>query len=227
MAGIRAVIFDLDGCLVDSETMSLETLAETMREEGVTASFDELRQRFLGVTIQTVCAHVAVASGRPCPEDFATRFETRLLARYPGVLRPVAGVPHLLDDLDRLGIATAIATGGSVRRMQATLAAAGLADRFAGRAFSADQVERGKPAPDLFLFAAQALGVEPEACAVMEDSPHGIAGSRAAGMRAIGFVGGGHLRGMRDDHAARLWSAGAMQVLDDLSGMRAALLDES
>lgn len=225
MTEIRAVIFDMDGCLVDSEPMSLETLSELMAAEGLQATTDELRRKFLGVSIQSIVSHIAEALGRDDLPDFARDFEERLLARYPAELRVIPGIPALLDDLTARGIAVAIATGSSVHRLGITLDVAGLADRFGARIFSADQVRRGKPAPDLFLLAADRLGIPPQACAVMEDSPHGIVGARAAGMRAVGFTGGTHLAGMQDDHARRLRDAGAVAVLPDLTGMLDALLD--
>ena len=225
MTDIRAVIFDMDGCLVDSEPMSLETLAELMAAEGLHATPDDLRKRFLGMSIQAIVRQIAQALDRPDLPDFARDFEERLLARYPAELRVIPGIPALLDDLAAGGIAVAIATGSSVRRLGITLEVAGLAERFGDRIFSADQVRRGKPAPDLFLLAAERLGIPPDACAVMEDSPHGIAGAVAAGMRAVGFTGGTHLEGMRDDHARRLADAGAAAVLSGLADMAGALLD--
>ncbi|MCZ0962799.1 HAD family hydrolase [Paracoccus benzoatiresistens] len=225
MTDIRAVIFDMDGCLVDSEPMSLETLAELMAAEGLHATTDELRRKFLGMSIQAIVRQISQALDRPDLPDFARDFEARLLARYPAELRVIPGIPGLLDDLASDGVAVAIATGSSVRRLGVTLEVAGLADRFGANIFSADQVKRGKPAPDLFLLAAERLGIPPEACAVMEDSPHGIAGAVAAGTRAVGFTGGTHLEGMRDDHARRLRDAGAATVLPDLAGMLDALLD--
>ncbi|SNR57819.1 HAD family phosphatase [Paracoccus sediminis] len=225
MTSIRAVIFDMDGCLVDSEPMSLETLGDMMGAEGLPTTRDELRQRFLGVSIQAIVRQIGEALGRDDLHDFAATFEERLLARYPSELRLIPGICGLLDDLAARDIAVAIATGSSVRRLGITLRVAGLADRFGNMTFSADQVNRGKPAPDLFLLAAERLGVRPDACAVMEDSPHGIAGARAAGMRAVGFTGGSHLHGMQADHARRLREAGAAAVLPDLAGMADALLD--
>lgn len=225
MSDIRAVIFDMDGCLVDSEPMSLETLAELMAAEGLQATPDQLRRKFLGMSIQAIVSHIAKALDRDDLPDFARVFEERLLARYPAELRVIPGIPALLDDLAARGVAVAIATGSSVRRLGITLDVAGLADRFGDRIFSADQVTRGKPAPDLFLLAADRLGIPPQACAVMEDSPHGIVGAVAAGMRAVGFTGGTHLAGMQDDHARRLRDAGAVTVLPDMTGMRDALLD--
>lgn len=227
MTDIRAVIFDLDGCLVDSEVMSLQVLAEEMAAEGVPATPDELRQRFLGVSIQAIVDHIAEATDRAVLPDFARRFEDRLLARYDAELRLIPGAPALLDALEARGTAMAIATGGSLRRLGTTLRVSGLEARFQDRAFSADQVAQGKPAPDLFLLAAERLGIAPEACAVMEDSPHGVTGAVAAVMRAVGFVGGSHLQGMRDDHAARLRAAGAAAVLPELADMPDMLLNPS
>jgi HAD superfamily hydrolase (TIGR01509 family) len=225
MTDIRAVIFDMDGCLVDSEPMSLATLADLMAAEGLETTMDELRRKFLGVSIQSIVSHIAKALDRDDLPDFARDFEDRLLARYPTELRVIPGIPALLDDLAARGIAVAIATGSSVHRLGMTLQVAGLADRFGANTFSADQVARGKPAPDLFLLAAERLGIPADACAVMEDSPHGIVGARAAGMRAVGFTGGSHLSGIQADHARRLSEAGAVAVLPGLDGLLDALLD--
>ena len=227
MTDIRAVIFDMDGCLVDSETMSLDVLSQEMATEGVHRTTDDLRRQFLGVSIQAIVAHIAKATERDLLPDFAQRFEDRLLSRYEQEVRNIPGIEDLLDDLRAQGIAIAIATGSSIHRLGVTLRVSGLSRYFTGRAFSADQVRHGKPAPDLFLLAAEGLGIPPAACAVMEDSPHGITGAVAAGMRAVGFVGGSHLDGMRDDHATRLRDAGAVTVLTGLTGMRQALLGQS
>lgn len=225
MSDIRAVIFDMDGCLVDSEPMALQILSEMMQAEGLAATPDDLRRRFLGVSIQAIVRDISAALGRDDLPGFARDFENRLLARYPAELRRMPGIEALLDDLAARDIAMAVATGSSVRRLGLTLEVAGLAGRFGDNVFSADQVRRGKPAPDLFLLAADRLGLPPAACAVMEDSPHGVTGARAAGMRAIGFTGGAHLDGMRDDHARRLRDAGAAAVLRDMAGMARALLE--
>ena len=210
----RAVIFDLDGCLVDSETLALEALAAEMRALGIAdATWADLREDFLGVTLSVVCRYVAERLGRPCPSDYAENFYRRLYASYAAGLRTIDGVVELLDRLRAAGLAIGIATGGSVDRMQHSLRDTGLDKYFAGRAFSADQVARGKPAPDLVLHAAHELGVAPEDCAVVEDSPHGILGAVAAGMRAIGFVGGSHMEGIRERQAERLRDAGADVVV--------------
>lgn len=225
MRQAHAVIFDLDGCLVDSEPLSIAALSAELGALGVEdASFEVIRDRFLGVSMRDICIHVAERTGISCPPEFVDRVEDRLFALYRESLRPIPGAARLLAALKGAGIPFAIATGGSVRRMTATLAISGLAPWFEGCAFSADQVRRGKPAPDLFLFASDRLGVPPKACTVIEDSPHGIAGARAAGMEAIGFVGGAHLAGTRRTHRAILGKAGARAVFRRLAGVRAALL---
>lgn len=221
----RAVIFDMDGCLVDSELLSLDTLAALMADHGVHMGAAALRRDCLGVTIGSIAGALIDRGVALDPAAFAKAFEDRLLARYALGLSVVPGVPQLLAQLQARGIAMAIATGSSERRLAATLRLTGLAQSFAGRAFSAERVARGKPAPDVFLLAAAALAVPAADCAVMEDSPHGIQGARAAGMRAIGFTGGRHLQGVQAEHAALLLAAGADAVLGDLDGMAAALLE--
>lgn len=219
-----AVIFDLDGVLVDSEPLSLGVLAEEMRALGIVdATADEVGRQFLGVSLKVIRAYVADRLGRPVPEAFVQRFEDRLLAIYPEKLRVIDGVPELLNQLQDAGIGIAIATGGSLHRMGETLRISGLDRWFQGRAFSADQVAQGKPAPDLFLLAARELGVDPKDCVILEDSPHGVTGALRAGARAVGFTGGSHLDLSRAEHAALLRGKGAAPVLDSMTGMFAAL----
>ncbi|QDC11611.1 HAD family phosphatase [Oceanicola sp. D3] len=224
MHNIRAIIFDLDGCLVDSEPHSLEAIATEMRAVGVEdARAEDIRRDYLGVSMTDICRDITRRIGRDVPADFVDRVETGLFAVYAEKLTQIDGATRLLDRLSEAGLPTAIATGGSVRRMRETLRLGGLAAYFEGRAFSAETVERGKPAPDLFLLAARELGVAPEQCAVLEDSPHGIEGARAAGMHPVGFVGGGHLDPIRESHRARLLEAGAAQVVDTLEAAFPAL----
>ena len=220
----RAVILDLDGVLVDSEPLSLGVLADEMRALGIAdATPEEVGRQFLGVSLPVIRAYVADRLGRPVPEAFVERFEDRLLAIYPEKLQVIDGVPALLDQLQDAGIGMAIATGGSLRRMGETLRVSGLDRWFQGRAFSADQVAQGKPAPDLFLLAARELGVDPKDCVILEDSPHGVTGALRAGARAVGFTGGSHLDLSRAEHAALLRGKGAAPVLDSMTGMFAAL----
>lgn len=224
MATTRLVIFDLDGCLVDSEPLALEAIAAEMRALGIAdAVWTDLREDFLGVTLAVVSRYVAGRLGRPCPADFAENFYRRLYAFYDAGLPVIAGVTGLLDRLQADGLAVAIATGGSVERMQHSLERTGLDRYFSGRGFSADEVARGKPAPDLVLHVANQLGAAAAECAVVEDSPHGIIGAVAAGMRAIGFAAGSHLQGIRERQAERLRDAGADVVVTDAAALYAAI----
>ena len=220
----QAVIFDLDGCLVDSEPLSLASLATEMRAAGIPwATFEEVRDRYLGVSSDYVYRDIADYLGRPCPPDLGERFNRRLFKAYETDLRPIPSMISLLDAVQAAGIATCIASGGSPERIALTLALTGLTDRFGKRTFSGEQVAHGKPAPDLVLLAARTLGVSPETCVVIEDSPHGVQGARAAGMRAFGYSGGNHLDGVREAHGERLRAAGAELVSDNAADLLAAL----
>lgn len=225
---IRAVIFDMDGCLVDSEPMSLEAVAAEMRDSGlhdVTAA--EAGAKYLGVSLSQIIKDVEARLGTPIVPGFTDRIETRLFAAYQTGLNQIDGVEDLLVMLDQAGIAMAIASGASGRRLAKTLEIAALDRFFVNRGFSADLVSRGKPAPDIFLLVAEKLGVAPHNCAVLEDSPHGIRGAVEAGMRAVGFVGGSHLAGREADHAAILRAAGADHVISHLSQAMTALVPAS
>lgn len=222
---IKAVIFDMDGCLVDSEPLSLEAVAAEMRASGLPdVTVAEVGAKYLGVSLSQIIRDVEARLGRPCEPGFADRMEARLFEAYESGLRPIDGAEEMLRTLDRAGISVAIASGASVRRIEKTLEISGLGRFFADRGFSADLVTRGKPAPDVFLLAAERLGVAPQNCAVLEDSPHGIKGAVEAGMRAIGYVGGSHLAGREADHSAILRAAGACDVIADLSQAVRALV---
>ncbi|WP_033069102.1 HAD family hydrolase [Thalassospira australica] len=212
-----AVIFDLDGCLVDSEPLSLEVIATEMQYLGIDdVTINYVRDRFLGVSIQDICRHVSKRLGKACPDDFTDRVETRLLGEYETRLRQISGAEMLLRRLMGAGVKFALATGSSLRRMRATLEISGLAPHFEYTAYSADQVANGKPAPDLFLLAAGGISAPPEKCIVIEDSPHGVRGARAAGMTALGFVGGTHLHDIRADQEQVLHDAGATEIFESL-----------
>lgn len=213
----KAIIFDLDGCLVDSEHLVLTAIAAGMRDLGIDGvNPNELGERFLGMSFSAILNYIAERTGKPCPDDFVDRVEGRLFKIYPVELKVIDGVFEMLDACAAAGLKTAIATGGSIRRMRTTLDVTGLDERFVGTAFSADEVALGKPAPDVFLLAAERIGVLPENCIVFEDSPHGVKGAIAANMRAVGFVGGSHLENIRDQHAERLKALGAEVVLNNL-----------
>lgn len=214
------VIFDFDGVLVDSEVISLGTLRDSLAAFGAPLTDTEVREKFLGGSIRQIEAFLrSLPTTALPPEDFEARWYERLFARFRAELKVMPGVAGLLDDLDARGYRYCIASGGSVERLSVALEVTGLAARFGERVFSADMVARGKPAPDIFLHAAREMGAEPERCLVIEDSPAGAQAAHAAGMRALGFVGGTHLRGRTAEHRTLLLSLHAEAVLDDLGAV--------
>jgi len=215
------VIFDFDGVLIDSETIALEELRSCIGVYGVDISLAETRSRFLGSSVADHMAFIAERTGKPCPDGFRSDWHEMLYRRYRTELQLVPGARATLDALDDAGIAYAIATGGAVERLNVGLECTGLTSRFKGRAFSAELVARGKPAPDIFLYSAEQMGVPPSRCVVVEDASHGVKGALAAGMRVIGFTGGSHFAGMKDEAAETLRSAGALEMASD----HAELLD--
>jgi beta-phosphoglucomutase-like phosphatase (HAD superfamily) len=220
-----AVIFDLDGCLVDSEPLIIAVIADEARKMGIAdVSDDYISARFLGVSMRDIFEQLAQNNAAVFLDDFVDRAEERIFREYREKLRRIEGAMEMLEGLVDVNIAIAIATGGSIRRMNETLERSELSPWFNNAAFSADQVESGKPAPDLFLLAAQELGVATEDCVVLEDSPHGVKGAISAGMRVIGFVGGSHLEGRREAHSNVLRQAGADAVFSRLTDVFLYLL---
>lgn len=209
------VIFDFDGVVVDSEPASLATLRDTLAHFGLKLTVAEVRARFLGNSIPRIAAAIRAETGQDAP-DFMRHWYDLLFARFRAELQPMPGILSILDELDRQGLPYCIASGSSFERLGVSLDITGLAPRFAGRVFSADQVTRGKPAPDLFLHSANSLGIPPANCLVIEDAPAGIEAARAAGMRPYGFVGGSHLAGLAESHAQILRDSGALGVLSRL-----------
>lgn len=186
---VELVIFDCDGVLVDSERLSVRVESRLLAELGWPLTERDVLERFVGRSDAHMKAEIEAALGRPVPE-WDDRYRTALHAAFHAELQAVAGVAAALDALDRDGTATCVASSGTHDKMAVTLGLTGLHDRFAGRIFSATEVANGKPAPDLFLHAADSLGVEPARCAVVEDSRYGVEAARAAGMRSFGYAGG-------------------------------------
>ena len=184
---LELVIFDCDGVLVDSERLAVRIDVQVLAKLGWVVTEAEVIERFVGRSDKSIKADIEAQLGRPLPDDWEHEFESLYRAAFAAELTPVPGV---VDALDRITLPTCVASSGSHDKMRYTLGLTGLYERFAGRIFSVHEVARGKPAPDLFLYAAARMGVDPSACAVVEDSRYGIAAARAAGMRAFGFAGG-------------------------------------
>ena len=200
------VIFDCDGTLVDSEPASLAVLDRFVADLGLAMSRDEVVRAFVGRAAGASLALMAEMLGRPLPDGSAEEWERREFEAFGR--SGVPAVDGVAEAIDRIATPICIASSGSHARMAVTLGASGLLDRFGerltGRIFSATEVARGKPFPDLFLFAAERLAAAPNRCAVIEDSPAGVTAAVAAGMTAFAYAAGGH------SNAADLAQAGAV-----------------
>ncbi|MFD4345581.1 HAD family hydrolase [Streptomyces coelicoflavus] len=183
------VIFDNDGVLVDSEPISNRLLAGYLTELGHPTSYEDSLRDYMGGAMHRVHDLVLERTGRRLPEDFDDVFHGRVFAAFERELEPVPGAVGVLEKLTADGVAYCVASSGSHERIRVGHRKAGL-DRWFddGRIFSSQDVGRGKPAPDLFLHAAGRMGVAPERCAVIEDSPLGVQAAVAAGMDVYGFT---------------------------------------
>lgn len=184
---IELVIFDCDGVLVDSERIAAQVQVALGAELGWPLTEDEVVARFIGRSHAAIREQVAERLGQETAAVWAQRFEQLHREAVDAGLVPVEG---LLEALDEITLPACVASSGSHEKMRHTLGRTGLYERFAGRIHSSTEVARGKPAPDLFLHAAQRMGVDPAACVVVEDSRPGVQAARAAGMRALGYAGG-------------------------------------
>ena len=184
---LELVIFDCDGVLVDSERLAVRIDVRVLAELGWILTEQEVVERFMGRTHEYMVSEIEAFLGRPLAPDWEDPFHQLYRDAFAAELQPVEGV---VEALDRITLPTCVASSGTHEKIRFTLGLTNLYDRFAGRIFSASEVARGKPAPDLFLHAAKRMGVDPAACAVVEDSRYGVEAARAAGMLALGFAGG-------------------------------------
>ena len=213
----KLVIFDCDGVLVDSEPIINQAHADVLTACGYLITEEALVERFCGMSDPEMLAIIEREWGRTLPASYAERVGLMIEARFRHSLAPIEGVAEALDSLS---LPICVASSSSVAQIRQTLEITGLLERFGERLFSATMVARGKPAPDLFLYAAQHLTRAPDRCLVIEDSPAGIDAALAAGMTAIGFSGGSHCG---PQHGARLEKHGAPLVIDDMHELATAI----
>jgi HAD superfamily hydrolase (TIGR01509 family) len=200
------VIFDCDGVLVDSELITNRVFAQMLRGIGLPLTIDYLFEHFVGRSMQHCWQEIGRMLGHDVPAAFRDEFQLRSLAALREQVKAVTGVEAVLDSLP---VACCVASSGSHEKMTTTLGATGLLPRFRNRLFSATEVAHGKPAPDIFLYAAAKCGVEPARCAVIEDSPAGVRAGVTAGMQVYGYSAHTPARLLR--------AAGAVDTFTDMA----------
>ena len=207
---IDLVVFDCDGVLVDSEVIFSAAHAETLTRHGYPITSEQVLERFLGVSDREARESIEAELGRALPDDFELQMNQAAVQRYADDLRRI---PYIDEAIAAISLPKCVASSGTPEKIHHGLSCAGLHDLLAPHIFSATQVARGKPAPDLFLFAAEQMRTAPAHCLVIEDSLAGIAAAVAAGMTVLGFHGGSHCR---PGHRDRLRAAGAVAIFDDM-----------
>ncbi len=202
----QLIIFDCDGVLVDSELLSCRCLCDALAGCGIEVRLDEVLDRFLGRSMDAVLEYYR-NGGRSLPEQFAADLAAKVRETFRAALCPIEDIGSVLEGLP---IAHCVASSSALDRVALSLSLTGLARHFDGRLYTAQMVDRGKPAPDLFLYAAGKMRADPRHTLVIEDSESGVQAAKAAGMTVWGFVGGSHYQ-MRDG-AGTLRDAGADRV---------------
>jgi HAD superfamily hydrolase (TIGR01509 family) len=217
---IALAIFDCDGVLVDSEPIANRVLRERMAEIGLAMPLDQVMATFVGRTQAGCIARIEEMLGHAVPAGFAARWDAALFEAFARELQAVPGVGAAIASLP---MPFCVASNSGRERMRACLEATGLLPRFEGRMFSAEEVPRPKPAPDLFLHAAREMGVAPPACAVIEDTVTGVRAAVAAGMTVFGYAA------HPQPGAAALEAAGAkvFREMGDLAALLSSTEQES
>lgn len=205
------IIFDCDGVLVDSELLSCRCLSEVLAEFGLVLSAEQALELFLGRSTKAIEQHYRDL-GQAVPDGFLPRLKSHVLETFAASLEPIPGVEAVIS---RLTVPFCLASSSDIDRVSLSLDVTGLRAHFGDRLYTAQMVRHGKPAPDLFLHAAENMRTPPSRTLVIEDSVSGVQAGKAAGMTVWGFVGGGHYR-TRDGRAI-LSAAGADRVFARMS----------
>jgi len=214
----KLVIFDCDGVLVDSEPISISVLADAIIDAGGEISMSDAYDKFLGRSLSTIIGMLNADYHLNVGEEFLDAMRTDLYGRFRAELLPVSGISGILTDFGRK---FCVASSSQPERIRLSLSLTGLIDHFEPNIFSATMVQNGKPAPDLFLFAADKMGSKPQDCIVIEDSPAGIVAARSAGMQVFAFVGASHAG--KADLRNVVESLNPTLIFDDMSQLPALL----
>jgi HAD superfamily hydrolase (TIGR01509 family) len=205
MTPFQLVIFDCDGVLVDSERITNTVFCAMLNELGLSVTLPDMFERFVGLSMPQCIELITELLGRTPPEDFVPNLRHRAEAALRAELIPIDGVAEVLEVLS---VPYCVASSGDHDKIRLTLGATGLLRSFDNRIFSVVDVDRPKPAPDVFLLAARTLGADPSRCAVIEDTPTGVRAGVAAGMRVFGFCA--------NTPQHRLTEAGAHEVFSEM-----------
>ena len=187
----KLVIFDCDGVLVDSEAIGNRFISEALTLAGIPISAEGALSQFLGGKLTQIKKDAEKQLGFSLPANWVDEIYKKQFSEFRKNLKSISGIEDVLDVLERINIPVCVGSNGPLNKMEVSLGVTKLKDRFLGRIFSADQVERPKPAPDLYLYCAEQMGVLPQDCLVIEDSPRGASAGVAAGMSVFGYTGGG------------------------------------
>ncbi|MGY1487799.1 HAD family hydrolase [Methylobacillus pratensis] len=205
MPAYELVVFDCDGVLVDSEKITNQIFVDVLNEEGIPARIEEMARHFVGHSLEQCMDIIARIYGRRPGADFLARYRPRRDAALRNGLQPIAGVEQVLRQLQ---LPHCVASNSSAAKVHEMLDITGLLPYFNDRIFSAADLGRPKPAPDVYLKAAESQGVKPSACLVIEDTDVGVAAAVAADMRVCAYTG--------TMAADRLLEAGAERTVDDM-----------
>lgn len=208
------VIFDCDGVLIDSEVLASELLVEALARVGISLSLEEVLKEHVGLSRVSSAARIEAKYGIRLPDGFWDDVRAAASERYARSLKAIPGVIELVA---ALRAKKCVASSSGPQTLRHALGLVGLWDYFNPYVFSSHQVKNGKPAPDLFLFAAEQMQADPSACLVIEDSVAGVRAAKAANMRVFGFAGGSHCN---SNHADVLLKEGANRVfarMDDIA----------
>lgn len=204
------LIFDFDGVVADSETIANQGLADYLTAIGHPTTLEDSMRMFMGKRHADTLAAIERYTGRPLAEDFETAYRAKVRAVMRATVQPVAGVDGFLAR--HRGVAKCVASSSSREWLDHCVDKFGFRADFGDNLFSATLVTNGKPAPDIYLLAAERMQARPAATVVIEDSPTGVQGGVAAGMTVIGFLGASHVR---PGHADKLKAAGAHHMAAD------------
>ena len=187
----KLVIFDCDGVLVDSEAIGNRFISEALTLAGIPISAEGALSQFLGGKLTQIKKDAEKKLGFSLPANWVDEIYKKQFSEFRKNLKSISGIEDVLDVLERINTPVCVGSNGPLNKMEVSLGVTKLKDRFLGRIFSADQVENPKPAPDLYLYCADQMGVLPQHCLVIEDSPRGASAGVAAGMSVFGYTGGG------------------------------------